>query len=70
MYRNLHHDIILTPPYDIAARPTGAHNIDDVKVTAPRRHPRIRRLVGICVSGVYRGDHGDGHRGRQRESAS
>lgn len=52
MYRNLHHDIILTPPYDIAARPTGAHNIEDVKVTAPRRHPRIRRLVGICVSGV------------------
>lgn len=47
----LHHDIILTPPYDIAAHPTEAHNIEDVKVTAPRR-PRIRRLVGICVSGV------------------
>jgi hypothetical protein len=52
MYRNLHHDIILTPPQDIPARPTPAHNDEDIQVTAARHHPRIRRLAAIAASGV------------------
>ena len=52
MYRNLHYDIILTPPQDIPARQTPEHNVEDIQITAVRRHPRIRRLAAIAASGM------------------
>ncbi len=52
MYRNLHHDIILSPPQDIAARPTRTHDVEDIQGTAARHRPRLRRLAGIAAIGV------------------
>jgi hypothetical protein len=52
MYRNLHHDIIFSPPQHIAARPTRAHEVEDIRAATARHRPRIRRLAGIAAIGV------------------
>jgi hypothetical protein len=54
MYRNLHNDIILTPPQDIATRPTRAHDAEDIQAAA-RPRPRVRRrtpiaAISMCVA--------------------
>jgi len=52
MYRHLHHDIILSPRQETAARPTHADGGEEFHATADRHHPRIRRLVAIAAIGV------------------
>ncbi|MGB8879662.1 MAG: hypothetical protein WCD11_25340 [Solirubrobacteraceae bacterium] len=52
MYRNLHHDMILTPPQEITPHPTRAQDVEDIQATAARRRPRIRRCTAIAAIGV------------------